>query len=198
MLSFDITGTLLATKTEDMPTTIWIWDIGTKVLRAVMIFHSPIAKATWHPTIDELLLVRCEGEESRGLVHMWDPTWESPKIIDFATQLPGGKLLGKTVGRWLNVESATPTIFFTDAQDCILASVSGPDDSPVPWQESESRAYDIYGMLEESPLNLVPVDEKRPYSRVDSLMDDDSITRSSDEVDDTFSFRKFVDPVRNN
>jgi hypothetical protein len=180
-----------------MPTTIWIWDVVVKVLRAVMIFHSPIAKATWHPTINELLLIRCEGDESRSLVHLWDPSWDSPKIIDFALQLPGGKTIGKTVGRWLNVETATPSIFFSDSQDYILASISGPEDSPVPWQESEARAFDIYGQMEESPLNLVPADEKRPYSRVDALGEDDGITRlsgGSDEVDDTFRFRKFVDP----
>lgn len=111
-----------------------------------MIFHSSIAKATWHPTIDELLLVRCEGDESRGLVHLWDPSWESPKIVDFASQLPGVKIIGKTVGRWLNVESAVPSLFFSDSQDCLLASVSSAgDSSPLPWQDAEAKAFDIYG-----------------------------------------------------
>jgi hypothetical protein len=200
-LSFDTSGTLLATRIENMPTTIWIWDIGTKVLRAVMILHAPIAKATWHPTIDELLLIRCEGDESRGLVHLWDPTWDTPKIIDFAKELPGGKVLGKTVGRWLNVKSLTPTVFFSDTQDCILASISGPEDSPLPWQDAEARALDIYGQREESPLNLVAADEKRVYTRVDGLVGDDGMTRlsgGSDEVDDTFRFRKFVDPIIRN
>lgn len=47
----------------------------------------------------------------------------------------------------------------------------------------------------------MPADDKRPYSRVDALADeDDSVTRlsgGSDEVDDTFRFRKFVEPTRN-
>ena len=49
-------------------------------------------------------------------------------------------------------------------------------------------------------MNLVPADEKRPYTRVDALMEDDGVTRlsgGSDEVDDTFRFRKFVEPARN-
>lgn len=162
-----------------------------------MIFHASIAKITWHPTIDELLLVRCEGDESRSLVHLWDPAWDTPKIIDFSKRLPGRKPLGKTVGRWLDVEDVNPTIFWSDSQDCILACITGPEDS-VPWQEAESRALDIYGQLEESPLILVPANEKRLYGRVSSIMDDEGSTQlsgGSDEVDDTFRFRKFVEPT---
>jgi hypothetical protein len=179
-----------------MPTAIWIWDTGTRILRAVMMFHAPIAKATWHPTIDELLLIRCEGEESRGLVHVWDPSWKSPKIIDFASQIPGGKVIGKTVGRWLNTASGAPAIFFSDSQDCVLASISDEGED-LPWQDAEARGFDTYIQREESPLSLVAADEKRPYGRVDMLMEDDGVTRmsgGSSEVDDTFRFRKFVEP----
>ena len=102
-------------------------------------------------------------------MHLWDPSWDEPKIIDVAAQLPGGKTIGKTVGRWLNVDSPTPTIFFSDSQDCTLASLSGPDASPVPWDEAEAPAFDIYGQREESPLNLIPADEKRAYHRVSEI-----------------------------
>ncbi|KAH8602306.1 hypothetical protein B0O99DRAFT_136598 [Bisporella sp. PMI_857] len=193
ILSFDNSGTLLVTRTEYMPTTIWIWDVGTKVLRTVIIFHAPIAKVTWHPTIDELLLIRCEGEESKGLVHLWDPIWDSPKIIDFESQIPGSKIIGKTVGRWLSSPSPTPTIFFSDTQDYILASISGPDNSSVPWKDAEIKGVDIYGQREESPLNLVPAG-KAALSRVSEIMEDNSTTfggGSDDGVEDTFFFRKF-------
>jgi hypothetical protein len=196
MMSFDYSGTLLATRTENMPTTIWIWDIGTRILRAVLILHAPIVKATWHPTIDELLMIRCEGEESRGLVHLWDPSWESPKIINFGAQKSGGKVIGKTIVRWLNVNSPTPAIFFSDSQEGILASIAGPEDE-VPWQDAEVRGFDIYGQREESPLNLVPADEKRSYR---DYLEDDGVTGmsgGSDEVEDTFRFRKFVEPADN-
>ena len=126
---------------------------------------------------------------------MWDPSWESPKIFDFATQIPGGKVLGKTVGRWLNTHSSPPAIFFSDSQDCILASTAD-DEEPLPWQDAETRGFDIYGQLEESPLNLVAVDEKRVYRAVDTLMEDEGITRTSrgsSEVDDTFRYRKFIE-----
>ena len=196
MMTFDNSGTLLATRTENMPTTLWIWDIGARILRAAMIFHAPVAKATWHPSIDELLMVRCEGEENRGFVHMWDPSWESPKIIDFASQITGGKVMGKTIGRWMHTESGSPAILFSDAQNCLLASIAD-DAEDLPWCNAEARAFDIYGQQEESPLSLVAADEKRPYGRVHMVMDDEAMTTMSEgssDVDDTFRFRKFTEP----
>ncbi|KAH8663636.1 hypothetical protein BGZ60DRAFT_379621 [Tricladium varicosporioides] len=196
ILSFDNSGTLLATRVEDMPTTIWIWDIGTRILRAVIILHASIARITWHPTIDELLMIRCENEESRGLVHLWEPSWEVPEIVDFTAQIPGGKVIGKTISRWLNSESASPAMLFSDSQDCLLVSISAPEDGSLPWQEAEARGVDIYGQREESPLNLVPANDRKHHGNVsvDSLMDD-TFTRmsSGSEMEDTFQFRKFVD-----
>ena len=145
-------------------------------------------------------MIRCEGDEARGLVHLWDPSWESPKIIDFAKQIPGGKILGKTTVRWLNVDSSHPAIFFSDSQDCILASLSEESDGDVPWQDAELRSFDIYGQREESPLNLVPANEKHTNGKIsiaDLIEDDDGMmgmSGGSDEVEDTFHFRKFVEP----
>lgn len=197
LLTFDSSGTLLATRTESMPTTLWIWDVGTKIIRTVLILHAPISKATWHPTINELLLIRCEGEENRGLIHLWDPSWQTPKIIDFASQIPGGELLGKTVGRWLSAEGKSPAIFFTDTQDCMLASISESGDGELPWEYSEGGLL-IYGQREESPLNLVPADGRRLNGRAtfDPLKDGDIAAgmSGSDELEDTFRFRKYVEP----
>jgi hypothetical protein len=183
-----------------MPSTVWIWDIATKVLKAVMILHASAVKVTWHPSINELLMVRCEGEESKGLVHLWEPTWESPKILDFGTQLPEGKIIGKSVVRWLNLDANIPAVFFSDTQDCILASLSGPEDGDLPWQDAVVRGVDIYGQREESPLNLVPADDRmfRNNKRgIGEFMDEEAtvtgMSGNTDEVDDTFRFKKFVE-----
>lgn len=200
ILSFDNSGTLLATRTENMPTVMWIWDITTRILRSVMIFHSPVAKVTWHPSIDEILLIRCEGDESRSLVHLWDPSWPSPKVIDFAQQMVGGKVIGKTIARWLNVESSSPSLYFSDSQDCILASLvddtsEGENDVTLPWVDAAVREFDIYGQQEESPLSLVPANERYGRIRMDEM--DEGSTRmsgGSEDVDDTFRFKKFIGP----
>lgn len=160
-------------------------------MRAVLILHTPIAKVTWHPSIDELLMIRCEGDENRGLVNLWDPSCDVPKIVDFSASIPGGKVLGKTVVRWLNLESPQPVLFFSDSQDCMLASLSETADGDLPWDESEPKEYDIYGQREESPLNLVPATktQRLDITSIDDMMDN-SFSGCSDEMDDTFQFRK--------
>ncbi|PBP16539.1 WD40 domain-containing protein [Diplocarpon rosae] len=191
LLSFDSSGTLLATRIEHLPTTIWIWDIGTRVLRAVIILHAPIAKATWHPSINELLMIRCEGDESRGLVQIWEASRTQPRIIDFGVEIPGGRLLGKTICRWLDGESAIPAVFFSDSQDCILACIPGTDEEGLPWYEAESRR-------EESPLLFVHAQEKKAQVKIEDLIEDEGDTvmsGGSEEVEDTFQFRKFVEPA---
>ena len=179
-----------------MPTTVWIWDVTTKILRTVLIMHSPTAKVTWHPTINELLMIRCEGDESRGLVQLWDPSWDAPKIIDFGTQLPDGKIIRKAVVRWLNVDTTSPAIFFSDAHDCILGSLVSEEGDTVPWEDAEALGVDIYGQREESPLNLVPADEKRMIaSTIEEEPNWTKLSGDSDFVDDTFRFKKFVEPT---
>ena len=189
MLSFDHSGTLLATRIEDLPTTLWIWDISSRHLRSVMIFHAPIAKITWHPDIDELLMIRCE--ESRGIVHLWDPSWETPQIIDFGAQMPGGKVIGKTIARWLGSDCASPALLFSDSQDCVLASLAG-DDEGVPWHDSLNGN----ARSDDSMFSLGASEKKNGKVTIEALMEEDSFTRLSEgteEVDDTFSFRKGLD-----
>jgi hypothetical protein len=182
-----------------MPTAVWIWDIASKVLKAVMIQHAPVVKVTWHPEIDELLMVRCEGDDCTGLVHFWEPTWDNPKIVDFGAQVPGGKIIGKSIGRWLG-GSTSPCVFFSDTQDCMLAVLSDDfEEEILPWQDAIARGLDIYGQREESPLNLVAADEREKtydHVTVKGLLDDDDTTSGmsagSEEIDDTFQFKRFV------
>lgn len=140
-------------------------------------------------------MIRCEGDENKGRAHLWDPSWEIPKIINFAMQLPQDKIIGKSIVRWLDVESIFPSIFFSDSQDCILASLSNPEATDnVPWHESEAMEVNIYGERAESPLNLVQAEEKRPFRRVksDALSADENsfvnVSEGSEELDDTFHF----------
>jgi hypothetical protein len=183
-----------ASRCENLPTTVFIWDASSKILKAVLIQHSPIAKVTWHPTINEVLVIRCEGDDSKGLAYLWEPSWEVPKIVNFGTQLPEGKIMGKAVIRWLRTpDSSCPALFFSDTQDCILAFISeaGAADVDLPWKDAEAKAVDIYGQLEESPLVLVPAEKGKATAR--QIMDNEpTITTFGplDDMDDTFHFKR--------
>ena len=207
LMAIDTTGTLIASKSESLPTTICIWDTASKLLRAVLIQHSPVAKLTWHPSINELLLIRCESEDTKGVAYVWEPSYETPKIIGFSTQLPEGRTMGKTVIRWLptssphdnHEESQTPALFFADTQDTILASLS-ENEEDVPWnEEAKPKAVGSYGQAEESPLNIVdmpyhedagselPSPEEAGNGTILTLGEEDM---TEGDMDDTFDFKK--------
>lgn len=206
LMAIDNTGTLIASKTESMPTTVFVWDVASKLLRAVLIQHSPVAKLTWNPSINELLLIRCENDDTKGIAYLWEPSYETPKIIDFSTQLPDGRVMGKTVIRWLRTppseddqeESQTAALFFADTQDTLLASLS-ENDEDVPWNEAKAKAMNIYGQAEESPLNIVdmpyhenagselPSPEEAGNGTILTLGEEDM---TEGDMDDTFEFKK--------
>lgn len=165
--SFDPSSTLLATRLEDAPSTLWIWEIATAELRAALLFHGNVSRVLWHPTIRETLLVICEGDAYNSLVFSWDPLSEGPQTIDLSERLPNGKVQPV----WLNLQSLeTGALFASDNRNYLLASLAENDDEPVPW----------------------PADsEDNNFSDVtDHSMSANAYDDEASQLDDTFCFKK--------
>lgn len=194
-LAIDASGTLIASRIEALPTSVFVWDTVSKILKAVLIQNSPVVKLTWHATINELLLIQCEGDDTKSIAYLWEPSYEVPRIIDFSTQLPDGNVIGKILLKWLISESETiPVLFFSDTQDAILAAVTDDADEDVPWNEAAVTPPEIERQ-EESPLNLVDEpyeDDGMPGDKRDE--DEPSLNSFEEgdtaEMDDTFQFKK--------
>ncbi len=177
-MAFDSSSTLLATRLDESPSTLWIWDVNVPELRAVLIFHAAVSSATWHPKMPETLLVSCDGPQHRGLAFIWDRLSSGPRSVDFAQQCPGSTVVGKPQYRWLNADSQSPTLFFSDDLSCLLATAGGSENEAPPW----GAWHDSNG--NESPLELVPAATAHDGFRGEADCDDDS-----DELDDTFYFK---------
>ncbi|KAM7193597.1 WD40 repeat-like protein [Rhypophila sp. PSN 637] len=172
---FDPFSTLLATRLEDYPSTVWIWDLQGMELRAVLLFHGDVSKLSWHPTVRETLLIRCEGDQYSRIVFVWDPLSEGPRSVDFAQYLPGGKTVGRWRASWLGLDEANPiSLILSDSQNCMLASLPDHDQVLLPWSGHPNTGNAERTTREESPLELVPADE----------VDDNS------ELEDTFVYKK--------
>ncbi|KAK3313473.1 hypothetical protein B0H66DRAFT_577481 [Apodospora peruviana] len=182
---FDPFSNLLATRLEDCPSTVWIWDAQLIELRAVLLFHGNVSSLSWHPSISETLLVRCEGEQYSGLVFVWDPLSEGPRSVDFAQQLPGAKTVGRWRALWLGLHEESPaSLFLSDSQNYMLASLAELDETSLPWGEQENPRHAEGGaMREESPLELVPATDVG-MEALGVGEDDDS------ELEDTFIHKR--------
>jgi hypothetical protein len=159
---FDPSSTLVATRLDDSPGTVWIWDVQAAELRAVLLFHGNISSLSWHPSIRETLLIRCEGEKHNGAAFVWDPLSEGPQTVDFAQHLPG-KVVGKLRALWLAADASnSPSLFLSDAQNYVLASLVELDQGSPPWGGQNDHGLASVAratVLEESPLELVPAAE---------------------------------------
>jgi len=157
-LAFDASSNLLAAKLYDSPSTVWIWDVGSLELRAVLLFHAEVATLSWHPTIRETLLLRCDDGDHHGLVFVWDPLTNGPVSVDRRH----GPLAKQTAGSkprcmWLNCDGQDPVVFFSDGADCWLAA---PMQGETPlWAESNRGPGTGALLREESPLDLAPAVE---------------------------------------
>lgn len=93
-------GTLVATKNDSMPSTVWIWSL--KLLRpyAVLVHQNPVKSISWHPTISDLLLIQCApegGDSAQGVVYLWSSAWQQPRAIPVPLGKPSGSIFVKWV-----------------------------------------------------------------------------------------------------
>ncbi|KAI0533161.1 hypothetical protein GGR58DRAFT_129249 [Xylaria digitata] len=182
LAKFDPSSSLLASRLDDAPSTIWIWDIPTSELRAVLMYHANITKVEWHPSQSELLLVRCEGEGYSGLVFVWDPLSNGPLPIDFSRHLPSTKATGRTDATWLETNTESAALFFTDHEKYILASLADAGAEEVlPWTTQNAPNSHV-NMGTSRDVN-VPNNEPEDNNSTDM---DEAIT----DLDDTFYFKK--------
>lgn len=90
VIAFNSDGTLVATRNDSLPTTIWIWSLSTGTAIDILIHHSPIKQTTWHPSQPDLLLIHSAIPEPA--IHLWKTTWHAPKIFTLPLPRTGGRL----------------------------------------------------------------------------------------------------------
>ncbi|KAI5801117.1 hypothetical protein EDC01DRAFT_628068 [Geopyxis carbonaria] len=97
-------GTLIATKNDNMPNTVWIWSL--KLLRpyAVLVHLNPIKSMSWHPSIAEMLMIQCSSESNgetlskqSSVVYLWSSAWSKPRAV----QVPMDKVTGSIWAKWV-------------------------------------------------------------------------------------------------
>ncbi|KAK3504545.1 WD40 repeat-like protein [Neurospora crassa] len=186
-IAFDLSSNLIATRIEEFPSTVWIWDVQAAVLRAVLLFHGSVSTLSWHPHVRETLLIRCEGDHYNSVVFVWDPLSEGPQSVDFSQQLSGFKAVGKWHASWLGLDASTPlSIFYSDTQNYVLASLADSDRESLPWINPRNPQGGDGPSRAESPLELVPATE-------DEADEEDALQTGDDGdivMEDTYGYKQ--------
>lgn len=179
LLAFDASSSLLATRLDDMPSTLWVWDVTAAELRAVLMFHSNVS-FTWHPTARELLLVTCQDNNYRGVSFVWDPLSAGPKAVSLEAHVPDGKLVGRSQSTWLNGDSEYPILLLSDAQHYLMMLCADVEQSLAPWGEATGNEK----VLGSAQTGFSSGQDFVDAGDMSALIADDTST-----LDDTFSFK---------
>ncbi len=175
-IAFDASSTLLATRLDDAPCTIWIWDVPAAELRAVLVFHSVVTFA-WHKRTRELLLITSHDESRQGLSYLWDPLLQGPTPVvpeEFISVKSSVGAPVKAQISWINTDMEYPLALLTTAQQYRILSLGEGDQVPETWHGASK--WD----------NEPP--PRRGRGDIDPDISDISIGDGS-AVEDTFQFR---------
>ncbi|ORY13390.1 hypothetical protein BCR34DRAFT_586540 [Clohesyomyces aquaticus] len=157
-------STLIATRDDSTPTTVWIWDLRTLRPKTILIQHSPIKTLQWHPTHPSLLLIQTTHDSATlylysapsSISHSTSSTTTPgpPAILDLSDQISksAGSIPSKWFATWLPISSPSPTdkkpvFIFGHQQGHILVWPQGKDQilkfEHEDGEESEDSLYDI-------------------------------------------------------
>ena len=118
-MSFNADGTLLATKHDYYPSTVWIWDLAALQPRAVLVQHSNVKRFTWHYGNATCLLI--ESFQDEPVVHLWQgDAGPSLQVSEpAAIEVPNSfGLSSKGESSWLRMPNHSEALFYQEDERC--------------------------------------------------------------------------------
>ena len=191
LMEFNDEGDLVATRSDSIPSTVWIWSIKTSSALAVIMHHSPVKKVQWHPKISDLLLMHCTVNEP--VVHLWRATWDLPQVIHLHLNRMGGKMEAV----WLrgDIDDA-PMVMLSSMQNYMTAQIMSNGQGILQPLKAQSFGVGPEDMFDEgNSFDLSPVRTRLAEAPADGIEDSLSHEQSgslnlSDEIDDTFHYKR--------
>lgn len=192
-------GTLMATKDDFVPTTVWLWSLQTGKSVAVLIHHSPVKQVLWHPQQIDLLLIHCAIPEPA--VHLWKSTWAAPQVVALHLERTGGRLEAS----WLqSPEDNSFILMLSSTHQYTKASLSSNGEIipelPCFKGAARSRGTGVEDMFDEgnsldlSPIKLAHDETMEVHEGFEGGNDHSgsSFGMGNEMVDDTFHYRRHV------
>ena len=181
LMDFNIDGTLLASRSDSTPSTLWIWSMTSQTPIAVLIHHAAIRSIHWHPTTADLLLIHCALENP--VVHLWKSTWEMPVIREIYLDTIGGRMDTS----WLFSKAHEQfAVMIGNASNYTTARISA-DGELMPrsiMQQPVDQGPDA--RFDGSLLDLSPIKSPRNDA---SFEDYENSNVDTGNLDDTFQYR---------
>lgn len=171
-------GTLVATKCDSMPSTVWIWSL--KLLRpyAVLVHLNPVKSIDWHPTIPELLMVQCAPEDKSSspaeaasgmMVYLWSTTWKQPRAIHMPLGPTASTTPTTSWAKWVRTPPPSRSTSSSVASTSPQPYTGRITRSHSPQEEFDKRPMILYGDRETCAVGHI---EDEPIPDVEEDMGD--------------------------
>ena len=136
LLSWSTGGRYLATRNDNMPRVLWVWDGTTLLLHSVLLQIGAIRMAVWHPT--QQLLAICT---SSSKVFMWSPRGCRTAPLPTAHELEISQLAWNAQGDALLLLDADRfCVCFVSLPSEPSEEEHGPSSTVLPLTEEEQNA----------------------------------------------------------
>ena len=172
IISCTVDATLCATKSDDTPSTVWIWDLTTLTPKTVLVHFAPVRKLAW---CAKTLLIHTFLDAP--VVYLYNTVSNTPEVLDLTRRFDA---LGAVTMKW-TAEWVRGGVLVACQHKYMLAwpegkeqVVQNEDDEEV---DGEDSLFDI--LTGRTPVPVLPADEDGDR---DGDEDEDTVTR----LDDTF------------
>lgn len=183
ILAFNADGTMVATRDDSAPTTVWIWDLTKLAASTVLIQHSPVKRLSWHPTLPYTLLIQCSHEESA--IYLYDTV----SAVPYPVIMPKKTSSSKFEAKWLHTsKEQKPGLLFGDSQSFLLAWPDGRDLI----SEEERDEDDLMNHSEDSLFDILSGRKPSAHASMDTTeaLVSDVMEETTEFLDDTFIGRR--------
>ena len=181
-MEFNTDGTLLASRSDSTPSTLWIWSMTSQTPIAVLIHHAAIRSVHWHPTTADMLLIHCALDNP--VVHLWKCAWEMPVICEMHLETVGGRMEAS----WLFSENHEQSaLMIGNASNYTTARISAHGELLPPLNVQQPGDQGPDERFDGSLVDLSPI--KLPQNKT-SFENYEDTNANTGDLDDTFRYRR--------
>ncbi|OJD30813.1 wd40 domain protein [Diplodia corticola] len=192
-LAFNISGDLIATRDDSMPTCVWLWDLTRLVARTVLIQHAPVKSLYWHTSIPTLLLIQCVQDDA--IIYLWDLGREGARVVNVPFEKPTGKL----EAQWLRYGAERrPSLVLGNSHGFVTVWPDGKD-AMLKFKHSSSRpgTPGSTDEGEDSLYNILTGRTPVPALKDSGSLEDHENSAESTVLEDTFLGKRHLrDPLQ--
>jgi len=185
---FNADGRYLATRDENMLSTVWIWDTSTLRAHAILVHHNNVRRMHWHPTQRDLLLLDCND----NIAYLYHAASDQPPV-PFEATLSVTPLFSFAPSK---SKAAKPVVLAATRTAFTLIYPEGREDISETLHSNNSDNGEVEDSLMDVLTGRTPAPAKTEPTYTEQVDLSVNMDEGSARLDDTFREKHKVEDAR--